>query len=248
MKSISRPAISGTYSCWVLNSSPIAIGIARLLPDQLEVVLLLGRQRVLEEERAVLLQLLAQLHGLAGRDPLVDVVQQLDLVAELRAQVLEQLRHGAGRRGRAPRRSWDRSARRTSRLVGSLVEPGAVGRPCRGSPPGRGRAGTPSPSPPGRSSSTSWMSRPLAWAYSRRGEPALAAQQLIDGHVRPLALDVPERHVHAAHRVEQHRAVPPVRADVGRLPDVLDLVDVAADRGTASGTCRRPSARRGRAG
>ena len=46
----------------------------------------------------------------------------------------------------------------------------------------------------------------------------------------PLALDVPERHVDAAHRVEQHRAVPPVRADVRRLPDVLDLVDVAADQ------------------
>ena len=46
----------------------------------------------------------------------------------------------------------------------------------------------------------------------------------------PLALDVPERHVDAAHRVEQHRAVPPVRADVGRLPDVLDLVGVAADQ------------------
>ena len=60
----------------------------------------------------------------------------------------------------------------------------------------------------------------------RRGEAAFSAQQLIDGHVGSLALDVPERHVHTAHRVEEHRAVPPVRAHVGGLPDVLDLVDV----------------------
>ena len=64
---------------------------------------------------------------------------------------------------------------------------------------------------------------------ARGAEAALAAEQLVDGHAGPLALDVPERDVHAAHRVEQHRAVAPVGADVGGLPDVLDLVDVAAD-------------------
>ena len=57
----------------------------------------------------------------------------------------------------------------------------------------------------------------------------LAAEQLVDRHVGALALDVPQRDVHAAHRVEQHAAVSPVRADVGRLPDIFDLVDVAPD-------------------
>ncbi len=59
--------------------------------------------------------------------------------------------------------------------------------------------------------------------------PDLAAEELIERHPGALALDVPERDVHAAHRVEEHRPVAPVRAHVARLPDVLDLVDVAAD-------------------
>ena len=60
--------------------------------------------------------------------------------------------------------------------------------------------------------------------------PHLAAEQLIERHAGALALDVPQRDVDAAHRVEEHAAVPPVRAHVARLPDVLDLVDVAADQ------------------
>ena len=91
MKSISRSVISGRYSCGVLNSSPIAIGVLVCWRRMPEVAVLLGRERVLEEEQAVLLELLAQLDRLVGRDALVDVVQQLDLVAELAAHVLEQL-------------------------------------------------------------------------------------------------------------------------------------------------------------
>ena len=58
----------------------------------------------------------------------------------------------------------------------------------------------------------------------------LAAEQLVERHVGAFPLDVPERDVDAAHRVEQHRAVPPVRAHVTRLPDVFDLVDVPPDQ------------------
>jgi hypothetical protein len=58
----------------------------------------------------------------------------------------------------------------------------------------------------------------------------LAAEQLIERHPGTLALDIPERDVDPAHGVEQHRTVAPVRAHVGRLPDVLDLVDVAPDQ------------------
>ena len=54
----------------------------------------------------------------------------------------------------------------------------------------------------------------------------LAAQQRIDRHVGAFALDVPQRLIDPAHGVVQHGAVPPVRADVHRLPDVLDMVGV----------------------
>ncbi len=62
-----------------------------------------------------------------------------------------------------------------------------------------------------------------------RAVPHFAAEQLIERHPGALALDVPQRDVDAAHRVEEHRTVAPVRAHVARLPDVLDLVDVAPD-------------------
>src|SRR5439155_24046306 len=55
----------------------------------------------------------------------------------------------------------------------------------------------------------------------------LAAQELIQRHPRPLAPDVPDREVDAAHRVEQDGAVTPVGAHVAGLPDVFDLVHVA---------------------
>jgi hypothetical protein len=38
-----------------------------------------------------------------------------------------------------------------------------------------------------------------------------------------------QRNVYAAHRIEEHRTVPPIGAHVARLPDVLDLVHVPAD-------------------
>ena len=61
-----------------------------------------------------------------------------------------------------------------------------------------------------------------------RRHPRLAAEQLVDRHVGALALDVPQRLIDAAHRVVEHRAVAPIRADVHRLPDVFDVVRVFA--------------------
>ena len=102
MKSISRSLTSGTHSLGLLNSSPIAIGVLVCGRQLLEVADVLRAERVFEEEQLVRLQVLGQLHRQDGRHPLVDVVQQLDLVAELLAQVLEQLRHGADVRPRLP--------------------------------------------------------------------------------------------------------------------------------------------------
>src|SRR5439155_21135055 len=59
---------------------------------------------------------------------------------------------------------------------------------------------------------------------------ALASKKLIDRQAGALAENVPQSHVHAALGVAQHRAVPPIGADEGRLPDVLDLHRVFADQ------------------
>ena len=63
---------------------------------------------------------------------------------------------------------------------------------------------------------------------ARHREAALAPEQLIDRHVGPLALDVPQGLVQAAQRVVQHGPIAPVGAGVGVLPQVLDAIDVPA--------------------
>ena len=62
-----------------------------------------------------------------------------------------------------------------------------------------------------------------------RAGAALPAPQLVARHVRQLALDVPQRHVHAADGVVQHGPVAPVAADHHGLPQVLDVARVLAD-------------------
>ena len=66
----------------------MASGVLRLLPDLPEVGDVLRRDRILQEEELERLDVLGELDGLARRDPLVDVVQQFDLVAQLLAALL----------------------------------------------------------------------------------------------------------------------------------------------------------------
>ena len=89
-----------------------------LLPQEAEVVVLLGRERVFEEEGAILFQVLAELDRLAGRDPFVNVVEQLDVIAEVGPQVLEQLGDLAHVAGRLPRSASgiERADRRLTRF------------------------------------------------------------------------------------------------------------------------------------
>src|SRR5262245_34658506 len=63
---------------------------AGLMADEAKRVEIFRRQRVLEIEELVGLKILCQLQGLAGRDPLVHVVQKLHAVPELFAKMLEQ--------------------------------------------------------------------------------------------------------------------------------------------------------------
>ena len=58
----------------------------------------------------------------------------------------------------------------------------------------------------------------------------LAAEQLIERHAGAFGFDVPEGDVDAAHRIEQHRPIAPIRAHITRLPDILDFVYIAPDQ------------------
>ena len=113
MKSISRSVISGTYSVWLTNSSPIAIGIDVCWRSIAELADVLRRERVFEEEELELLQLLRQPDRLDRRDPLVDVVQQLDLVAERERRCSNSLGTDArSRRDRLPGALFELQMRR----------------------------------------------------------------------------------------------------------------------------------------
>ena len=237
MKSISRSLISGRYSCWVLNSSPIAMRNAGLLPQQAEVIVLLRRERILEEEQPVRLERLAQVDALIERDALVHVVQQLDFVTELGAEVLEELRQHPAVRRRLPDRARvgrsDRFAGRSGGVAGRAacavtgIARGADLDPDVAEAALHRRAGV----------LLDFLEAGAAGVEVTVGAVAhLAAEQLVERQAGALTLDVPQRDVDAAHRIEQDRAVAPVRAHVARLPDVLDLVDVAADQERLAGT------------
>ena len=57
----------------------------------------------------------------------------------------------------------------------------------------------------------------------------LAAQQVVDGRVQRLALDVPERNVNGADCRHGHRTAPPVCTAIEILPDILGLEGIAAN-------------------
>ena len=66
-------------------------------------------------------------------------------------------------------------------------------------------------------------------AVNQHGLARRAAQQLIDGNAKRLALDVPQRRVDGRDRGHRDRAAPPVGAFVEKLPDVLDAACVTSD-------------------
>ncbi len=203
---------------------------ARLLAQLPEPAVVLGRERVLEEEEVVGLERLAEVDRFVELHALVDIVQQLHLVAQVGAQVREQLRQHPHVTGGFPDRT---RVRRADGLVCGSARWRLTARAVRGQPrdaPLHAHVAEPG-------------GHALARVVGDLGEVAsagvvvavgpvanLAAEHLVQRQPGALAEDVPQRDVDAAHRVEEHRPVAPVRADVHRLPDVLDLVDAPADQ------------------
>src|ERR1700728_3447459 len=62
------------------------------------------------------------------------------------------------------------------------------------------------------------------------GLATLAPKELIDGHTRLAAFDIPQRLVHAADGIIQHGAVAPIGAVIAGLPDIVDAVGVFTDQ------------------
>ena len=194
-----------------------------LLADEAEPPEVLGGDGVLEEEEPEPLHVLAEAHGLGGGDPLVDVVEQLDLVAQLRPRPLEQLQGPAHVGGGLE-----------DRLVVERLHPGRASPRAVPGHPGDAHldadvAEALLDDGPGAVEGVLDL-RPAGVGVAVGGLAHLAAEELVDGHPRLAALDVPQRHVHAAHGVVEDGAVAPVGAVVHGLPEVVDPVRLPADQ------------------
>ena len=208
------------------------MGVSHCGAHLMEPVVVLGRERVLEEIELELLAILDELDGLAGLIALVHVVHQLDFEAKILAAGGEDIEHAA--------------------QGGAAVEHRTFMQP-----PGGGCPSGPSTARRFRRRSAAATAAASAGAHTNvfiaarhglthvfdhvfglgasgigehlRGFAALAAPQIVDRHSSLPALDVPQRLIHAADGVVEHRAVAPVGAVVAHLPRVLDTVGRFAD-------------------
>src|SRR5882724_2457366 len=92
---------------------------------------------------------------------------------------------------------------------------------------------------------------PAGMSVNENAIAGSASQQLIDGRVQRLALDVPERRVNGGNRAHGDRATAPVRALIKVLPEVLNSPCIAPDEkwndvvGEVTGNCEFPAVQRG---
>src|SRR5262249_35619332 len=73
-----------------------------LLPQDFEMFVFLGRERIFEEEEVMILYIFAELQRLRQRHALVNVVQKFDFIAEFRPQMVEQFGDYSDVRRRIP--------------------------------------------------------------------------------------------------------------------------------------------------
>ena len=204
-------------------------GRGGVLADQAERRLVLGRRRVLDPERPVLLQRRAQPAGLDRRQAVVHVVQDVHAVAELFADVGHHLR---------------REVQVGRGLPGVLLRDVAAGRLVhlpvhRRDAVGLVQAGDRGLDADGLVAEVQVVLE-VGAEVLQRGSAGVAvdhdalagrtAEELVDRHAGGLALDVPQRDVDGGDRRHGHRSAAPVGALVEVLPGVLDPARVAADQ------------------
>ena len=207
-------------------------------------VLVLGRGAVLQPEQVVRLQRLAEPRGLDGRQPVVRVVQQRELRAELAAHRLE---HG----GDVPQvgaavpvllRGQRRALRRL--VVVALALGARLGGDAVHGVDARHRGLHPDRAEPQLQVLADRVEQLLGVAargvpVGHDAGPGGPAEELVERQARDLGLDVPQGHVHGRDRRHGDRPAPPVRRAVEELPGVLD---------GSAGPGRRAAAPRARSG
>ena len=197
----------------------------RVLANQAKRFLVFGRRGVFQPEQFVRLQLFAQTRGLDGREAVVRVVQQMHIGAHGIAHLAEQFWRVAQVQRRVPG-LFGRQA-----FFGRLIKTRALAHAI-----GLGQARH------ARLHAHRLVAlldvalhgfnrfavvAAVGMAVHHHAVPALATQQLINGHTGALAQQVPQRHVDGGDGRHGHRPAAPVRTAVQVLPDVFDLPGIA---------------------
>ena len=199
-----------------------------VMPDQLERVLILGRRRVLQPEQPIRLQLARQSRGLDRRQTMMCVMQQLDVVTVVHAQLFEQFRHEAQILRRGPLR-FERQ-RAFGRLVRLACTRDAVGFLQAGyGALSTHRAKAQFDMPPHFVAGLGDVAA-IGMTVNQCALSRASTQQLIQRHARELREDVPQRDIDCGNRRHRHRPPSPVRAAIEKLPGVLDPSGVATDQ------------------
>ena len=196
-------------------------GGAGLAAHHLEPLDLLGSERILVEEQTVLLQLLSQMDRVDGIEMLVHIVAEIDAKAEAVAHIIEQLGHAQliaqriviSAFARAVRTLGGQSLLISVSAVAAVLHADDLNAILHESL---------------HAVADLFQSAAVRMAVNARSLAHLAAQQVINRHVGHLALDVPQRLIHAGDRVVEHGAVAPVSADHAHLPDVLNAGNILA--------------------
>lgn len=199
----------------------------RVLPDEPEGLLVLGRGGVLHPEQPAALDALAEPRGLDRGQPVVHVVQQMEAEAEAFPHGLQIARREAQVGLGVPRLLVGQLGR------GGLVH-GALAHPVRPSDVGHGRL---------RAYGLVAQLQIALDVVQQGGHvgaagvrihqhavPGTAAEELVDREAGRLALDVPQRRVDRGDRRHGDGPAPPVGALVEVLPHVLDAGGVPADQ------------------
>ena len=197
-----------------------------LRPQHAEVADVLGRQRILQEEQTVGFQLLGQTHRIDRRQALVDGRAAAPACGGRPARTVANMP--------ATRRSFSPGSKNAEPLPPvSANEPAVAPDTPRLDPfvAAELAADVAEAALPQRLRLLQHLLRlvTVGMHVDGRAAAAAAAPELVAGHARRLALDIPQRHLQRADGVVQHRAVAPVAVVHGAVPEVGDGAGVAAD-------------------
>ena len=212
----------------VLKTSPTASGVVVWRRMSVKAFLQLGRNWVFQPKKMVGLQLLAQTGCFYGSEPVVNIVQQIQIVAQRLAQRLEELGNMAQILLCGPQALRRQAA--FGRLIVLVILRDAI------------RRLEPRNSALGANGGIAHLPvalylvhglcdvAPGSMGIDQDMVAALAAEQVVDRDTERLALDVPKRHIDGRDGGHGNRPSPPVRTAIEIMPDVFSLKRIAPDQ------------------